>query len=231
MHTCAGAVFVDGRVKSGHDGRKLKHMGKPLVTVRTLMIDVDGVVIRHPDGLRWDHAIEADLGVDPAEFQSAFFADHWTDVVNGRADLHERLAIALPDFAPHLTPEALTDYWFSKDAHLDQGFLDQLAALNGRYALHLATVQEHLRAAYLWNELGLKDRFAEIHYAAAYGCGKPDPAFFDAVAARTGHGPHELLLIDDSPRNVEAARACGWRAGLWDGTRTVADVIAEALGR
>jgi len=198
------------------------------MSVRTLMIDVDGVVIRHPQGLRWDHTIEADLGVDPARLQSAFFAVHWRDVMAGRAGLHERLALALPDFAPHLTPDALTAYWFSKDAHLDQGFLDQLDALNGQYALHLATVQEHLRAAYIWNELGLKDRFADIHYAADYGCGKPDPAFFDAVAQRTGHAPHELLLIDDSPRNVEAARACGWRAGLWDATRTVAEVIAEA---
>ena len=201
------------------------------MTVRTLMIDVDGVVIRHPQGLRWDHTIEADLGVNPARFQSAFFAVHWPDVIIGRAGLHERLALAVPDFAPHLTPEAIIAYWFSKDAHLDQDFLDQLVALNGRYALHLATVQEHLRAAYIWNELGLKDRFEAIHYAADYGCGKPDPAFFEAVAQRTGHAPQELLLIDDSPRNVEAARACGWCAGLWDGTQTVAEVIAEALGR
>ncbi|OYW94202.1 MAG: hypothetical protein B7Z13_05320 [Caulobacterales bacterium 32-67-6] len=201
------------------------------MTVRTLMIDVDGVVIRHPQGLRWDHTIEADLGVNPARFQSAFFAVHWPEVIIGRAGLHERLALAVPDFAPHLTPEAIIAYWFSKDAHLDQDFLDQLVALNGRYALHLATVQEHLRAAYIWNELGLKDRFEAIHYSADYGCGKPDPAFFEAVAQRTGHAPQELLLIDDSPRNVEAARASGWRAGLWDGTQTVAEVIAEALGR
>lgn len=201
------------------------------MTVRTLMIDVDGVVIRHPEGLRWDHDIEADLGIDPAKLQSAFFAVHWPEVIIGQAGLHERLALALADFAPHLTPETLTDYWFSKDAHLDQGFLAQLAALDGRYGLHLATVQEHLRADYLWNELALKDHFAAIHYAADYGCGKPDPAFFEAVAARTGHAPRELLLIDDSPRNVDAARACGWRAGLWDGTQTVAEVIAAAEAR
>jgi putative hydrolase of the HAD superfamily len=230
MHTCANTVFMDGRVKPDHDGQK-SHRRLLAMTVRTLMIDVDGVVIRHPEGLRWDHTIEADLGVDPARLQSAFFAVHWPDVIAGRAGLHERLALALPDFAPHLTPDALTAYWFSKDAHLDQGFLDQLAALDGRYALHLATVQEHLRAAHIWNDLALKDHFAAIHYAADYGCGKPDPAFFEAVAQRTGHAPHELLLIDDSPRNVEAARASGWRAGLWDGTRTVAEVIAEAEGR
>ena len=201
------------------------------MSVRTLMIDVDGVVIRHPQGLRWDHAIQADLGLDPARFQSAFFAVHWPEVIVGRAGLHERLALALPDFAPHLTPEQLTAYWFAQDAHLDLDFLDQIAALKGQYALHLATVQKHLRAAYLWNDLGLKDRFEAIHYATAYGCGKPDPAFFEAVAAGPVHAPHELLLIDDSARNVAAARACGWRAGLWDGTQTVADVIAGAEAR
>ncbi|MEW6018813.1 MAG: HAD-IA family hydrolase [Pseudomonadota bacterium] len=198
------------------------------MSVRTLMVDVDGVLIRHPQGLRWDHAIREDLGVDPARFQNDFFAVHWPDVVNGRADLHERLALALQTIAPHLTPEALTAYWFAKDAHLDEAFLSQLVALEGGYALHLATVQEHYRAAYLWNDLGLKDRFEAIHYAADYGCGKPEPAFFEAVAARTGHAPQELLLIDDSARNVEAARACGWRAGLWDGSRTLVEVIAEA---
>jgi putative hydrolase of the HAD superfamily len=192
------------------------------------MVDVDGVVIRHPQGLRWDHAIREDLGVDPARFQNDFFAVHWPEVVNGRADLLERLALALQTIAPHLTPQALTAYWFAKDAHLDEDFLSQLAALEGRYALHLATVQEHYRAAYLWNDLGLKNRFEAIHYAADYGCGKPEPAFFEAVAARTGHAPQELLLIDDSARNVEAARACGWRAGLWDGSRTLVEVIAEA---
>ncbi len=196
--------------------------------VRTLMIDVDGVVIRHPQGPRWDDSIQADLGLDPARFQSDFFAVHWQDVVNGRADLHERLALALPGFAPHLTPETLTAYWFAKDAHLDEGFLAQLEALSDRYALHLATVQEHRRAAYIWNELGLKDRFDAMHYAADYGCGKPEPAFFEAVAKRTCHAPDELLLIDDSARNVESAKACGWRAGLWDGTRSVAEVVAEA---
>ena len=53
-------------------------------------------------------------------------------------------------------------------------------------------------------------------------------AIIEAVAKRTCHAPDELLLIDDSARNVESAKACGWRAGLWDGTRSVAEVVAEA---
>ncbi|MFD1192694.1 HAD family hydrolase [Phenylobacterium conjunctum] len=190
------------------------------------MVDVDGVVVRHPAGRRWDRDMQADLGLDPGLLQQRFFAAHFQDVVTGRADLHDRLAPVLAEIAPHLTSQALADYWFAQDAHLDLALLDDLARLRASGArLHLATVQEHHRARYLWETLGLKDRFDAIHYAADYGVGKPDPAFFRAVEQRTGLPASDLLLIDDSARNVESARACGWSAVLWDGTQTLSEVL------
>jgi putative hydrolase of the HAD superfamily len=201
------------------------------VTIRALMVDVDGVVVRHPEGHRWDRDILADLGVDPQALQTQFFAPHFDDIVLGRAGLMDRLGPALAQFAPHVPAQALVDYWFAKDAQLDETLLADLAVLRGQgLALHLATVQEHLRADHLWNRLGLKDRFDAIHYAAAYGSKKPDAAFFDAVCARTGLAPGEVVLIDDSPRNVEGARACGWAAVLWDGTRPLSEVLAPVVG-
>lgn len=199
------------------------------MSLKALMVDVDGVVVRHPQGLRWDHDMRADLGLDGDVLQAEFFAPHFTDIVLGRADLHERLAPVLARIAPHLSPETFTDYWFAKDAHLDHALLDDLAALRAEgLALHLATVQEHHRARHLWTRLGLKDRFDAMHYAADYGTKKPEAAFFDAVCARTGFAPRDLLLIDDSPRNVEGARAAGWNAALWDATRPLVAVLAEA---
>jgi len=192
------------------------------------MVDVDGVVVRHPQGLRWDHRMEADLGLAPADLQERFFAPHFKDIVTGRADLHDRLGPVLAEIAPHLTSRELTDYWFAQDAHLDHDLLGDLAALRARgVGMHLATVQEHHRAAYLWERLGLRDRFDAMHYAADYGVGKPDPAFFAAVEARTGLAGRDMLLIDDSARNVEAARDCGWAAALWTGERPLAEVLAE----
>lgn len=199
------------------------------MTIKALMVDVDGVVVRHPDGRRWDHDLQADLGLDRDLLQSEFFAPNFEDIVLGRADLHERLAPVLARIAPHLSAEVFTDYWFSKDAHLDEALLADLAALRAKgLALHLATVQEHRRAAYLWTGLGLKDRFDAMHYAADYGARKPQVAFFDAVCARTGFAPAQVLLIDDSPANIDGARAAGWNAALWDATRPLAEVLAEA---
>ena len=192
------------------------------------MLDVDGVLIKpRPGG--WAVDMEADLGLSRAVLAEHFFAVHWDDVVMGRTGLHERLAPVLALIAPHLTSERLAAYWFEKDAILDLQLLDDLAAIRaGGTALHLATVQEHLRADYIWTTLGFGDHFDAMHYAAALGCGKPDPVFFAKVGERTGLAPAEMLLVDDRLENVEAARAAGWGAVQWDGTERLAAVLARA---
>jgi len=189
------------------------------------MLDVDGVLITpRPGG--WAVDMERDLGLSRAALVEHFFAVHWDDVVMGRAGLHERLAPVLAKIAPHLTSERLATYWFEKDAILDERLLDDLAQVRTRgMALHLATVQEHLRAEYIWTTLGFCERFDAMHYAADLGCGKPDPAFFAKVGERTGLAPGEMLLIDDKLENVEAARCAGWGGLHWTGERRLADLL------
>lgn len=192
------------------------------------MVDVDGVVVTHPHPRGWSATLEADLGLSPDRLHESFFVPHWNDIVLGRASLQERLGPVLAAIAPHLDPRALADYWFHQDAHLDRQLLDELAALRNRgMALHLATVQDHERAAYLWNVLGLRDRFDAIHYSAALGCAKPSPAFFALVEARSGFSGHELFFIDDKAANVKAARTHGWKAAIWNGRERLADLLAD----
>jgi putative hydrolase of the HAD superfamily len=190
------------------------------------MVDVDGVVVHAPDGRRWDADLEADLGIAPADLQEKFFRAGFQEVSLGRRDLFEHLERTLPTFAPHLTPRALVDYWFARDSRLNEALLAELAALRAQgIALHLASVQEHHRARYLWETVGFRDRFDAFHYAADLGCAKPDPAFFEKAQARSGFAAHELMLIDDAPANVAGAKAAGWRAALWDGSSTLAEVL------
>lgn len=42
------------------------------------------------------------------------------------------------------------------------------------------------------------------------GVMKPDPAIFALCCERFGHAPHDFLFVDDSLRNIEAARALGF---------------------
>lgn len=194
-------------------------------TLKALMVDVDGVVV-HANAGDWANTMEADLGFSKRAFQDHFFRPHWNDVVLGRAGLHERLAPVLAEHAPHLTSDQLAAYWFAKDAELDRALLADLATLRATgVQLHLATIQEHERAAYLWTTLGLRDHFDAMHYAADVGWKKTDPEFYAVVEARTGLAGHDLLLLDDTASNVAAARAAGWRGALWDGTASLSRVL------
>lgn len=196
--------------------------------LKALMVDVDGVLVHPRAGGHWSEALETDLGLSRAALERAFFAPHWDDIALGRADLHERLAPVLTEIAPHLTSDALADYWFAADARLDETLLADLADLRaGGLILHLATVQEHHRARYLWETLGLRHRFDAMHYAADLGSAKPDPAFYTAIEARTGFAANELALLDDRPGNVAAAQARGWGGLLWDGGRPIGELLAE----
>jgi HAD superfamily hydrolase (TIGR01509 family) len=52
-----------------------------------------------------------------------------------------------------------------------------------------------------------------MHYAADLGAAKPDPLFYQKVQARLPvASPGDVLFLDDSVKNVEAAKAFGWRS-------------------
>lgn len=155
--------------------------------LKALMLDVDGVLILHPDPGGWSSNLERDLGISKETLQNAFFAKHWHDIVVGRADLHPTLDAALAEIGTGVSSERLVDYWFEHDAHVNHDLLDALVALQSAGPeLHLATVQDHARARYLWHVLGFKRHFTAMHYAADLGVAKPDARFFACIEQRTG---------------------------------------------
>lgn len=196
------------------------------------MVDVDGVLVRGrpEDGQHWSAELAADLGLQPDDLQRAFFAVHWDEIVVGRAQLMDRLPPVLARIAPHLTADRLLAYWFTKDARLDRRLLADLAALRARgLQVHLVTNQEHLRAQHLMQVLGLARHVDGFHYSAELGTRKPEAAFFRTVAARLRLAPADLLLIDDTLENVQAAAALGWRSLHWTGEATLAESWARLV--
>lgn len=192
------------------------------------MVDVDGVLVVHPDARGWSANLERDLGIPAAMLQTAFFMRHWDEVAHGRATLRERLAPVLHDIAPHVTCDALIDYWFSNDAHLNDSLLAELASIRaGGIEVHLATVQDHERAHYLWDRLDFRSRFDGLHYSAGLGCAKPAASFFKGIENRTGFRPGDLFLIDDRIANVESAIRRGWAAALWTGKDSLRSLLPD----
>ena len=196
------------------------------MTIKAIMVDVDGVLIVHPDKRGWSATLERDIGVPASALQTAFFERHWDDVIHGRASLRERLAPVLQDISPRVTCDRLIDYWFTNDAHINNTLLAELASIRaGGVEVHLATVQEHERARYLWTELDFRGKFDGLHYAAELGCAKPEVHFYKSIEARTGFQAQDLYFVDDKIANVEGAIKCGWAAALWTGKEALRSLL------
>lgn len=183
--------------------------------MKVLMVDVDGVLIhgRPADGLPHFTYLERDLGLRPDLLQQEFFQVHRGAIIIGREALEPRLADVLARIAPHLNAATLIDYWFENDSRLDRNLLADLAALRrSGVTLFLATNQEHRRAHYLMQQLGLCAHFDDIIYSAALGHSKPSPDFFRMATERAGVMAAEIAFIDDIAANVETARQFGWNA-------------------
>jgi putative hydrolase of the HAD superfamily len=157
------------------------------------MLDVDGVVVRHPDGRPWTTGLQTELGIDPALLASEFFDVHFDEVLLGHADLIERLDRVLPTLGA-VTANELVAYWFSQDSTLDEQLLADLGAARSQgLQLHLATLQEHRRARFLWEQLGLREHFDAMHYSAALSATKSDPRFYSAVRGTDQSGTGSAL--------------------------------------
>jgi putative hydrolase of the HAD superfamily len=195
-----------------------------------LVLDIDGVVsLAHPGSAApWYATLKEDWGLDYEEVVRGFFRLDFLDVLRGRLDLYVALQ-------PYLESRGLADrleefvaYWFEKDAVIDRAVLAEADAWRTRTGgrCFTASNQEHHRIAYLRDAAGLGPHFDEIIYSAALGVCKPDRVFFTNAQTRMGVlAAQSILFVDDSAANVDAARACGWRAMLYRGPESLARAL------
>ena len=188
------------------------------MAIKALMVDVDGVLVegRPEDGRHWQTSLQEDFGFSSDALHEQFFAPYWENIVLGRAGLMEHLTTSLQKIAPQVSPGEFVDYWFERDSRLVVPLLQELSlARSAGIHVYLATNQEHLRALYLMEKLGLAELVDGILYSADLGSKKPEMEFFAKVEVALGLCGEEMLLIDDSQQNIEAALKSGWRALHW----------------
>lgn len=197
--------------------------------MRTIMLDVDGVLVcgRPGDGAQWWTDLGADLGISRDMLRSAFFAPRWQDIVSGRKPLVPELAEVLAEIAPDVSVDAFIDYWFVNDSRIDSAVLDAVLEIRRRGdRVYLATNQEHMRAAYLMEDMGLREKVDGIFYSASLGYQKPSTEFYSLVTQATSVAPESIVLIDDTVENVRAARTAGWSAVHWQKGMSLAGTLA-----
>jgi 2-haloacid dehalogenase/putative hydrolase of the HAD superfamily len=69
-------------------------------------------------------------------------------------------------------------------------------------------------------------RLSDIVVSGVVGLMKPDPSIFLLAAERAGLPPAQLLFVDDSRRNTDAAAALGFDVHLFDDPATLQPALA-----
>ena len=193
--------------------------------MKNFVFDADGVICI---GEKFGVALEKEYGL-PATRLSAFFADSFPDCVAGRSDLKQQLSNVLPSIGWPSTVDVFLQFWFDRENVLCPDALACVQTLRQQgHRCFLGTNQEAYRAAYLRNTMGLERAFDAIFPSCEVGLAKPAPLYFEEVRRRLDCPRDSLMLIDDSIRNVAAAKSCGWRSLHYRGPADLRKVLAVA---
>lgn len=192
-------------------------MSKPAV----IAWDFDGVLNRSiKDGVfQWSKTFDADLGQSIGDFSQFVFRDRFDRIITGQEDLRDRLAAWADKVGFEGGADRIMAYWFDRDALTDPEMLTlmDLATDQGIRQV-IATNNENRRATYIETTMGFGPRIEHMFASGRMGVKKPDPQFFHQITDRLSVSPENMLLVDDHPPNVAAAKSLGWRTFLFSGT-------------
>lgn len=200
-------------------------------SIKAVAWDFDGVLNRNViDGrFVWHLDLQQDLGISPDSVQTGIFTSSFIDVIAGKVDLLDHVQAWLEASAHSVTASDFLDYWFQKDDLKDPltgDLLDRLTQTGLTQVI--ATNNETRRATYIETNAGFSQRVARVFSSGRIGAAKPDTAFFDHVSTELDLEPQNILLIDDSARNVDTARSLGWHGFHF--TESTRNELAGYLG-
>jgi HAD superfamily hydrolase (TIGR01509 family) len=193
-----------------------------LMHERTLLLDLGGVLADLGDPVT-----AMDLPITPEEFWAA-----WLSSPHVRAFETGRLTTAqfCADMGAELGAtggagfEARFRNW---QLRLFPGVEELVHSLAGRYNIALLSNTNVVH----WNQVASStqvfSQFDRTFLSFETGHFKPAPASFEQVIACYGCDPGDILFIDDSPKNVEAALKLGIDGRVARGLSAVSEIVAD----
>jgi putative hydrolase of the HAD superfamily len=193
------------------------------MTVRHVLLDADGVLQHVPDG--WYSAVEPFLGERTREFVRETWSEDLPMLV-GEGDYLPVLAEGLRRFGVSASAEDVyRAVWCDALEVVEETFALVRALRASGYGVHLGTNQESRRVPFMRTTLGYDDVFDTSWYSCELGLAKPDPRFFAEAARGIGADPSVVVFVDDTPRNVDGARAAGMAGVHWDVSRGHGELV------
>jgi putative hydrolase of the HAD superfamily len=198
--------------------------------IRAVLFDADGVVQQPRAG--WIDQLGKLSGRPAADEQKAFVAEIFASEqpsLSGQANFPETIDKVLRRWGSSSTVHDVISVFFMIDVIQETvSLIREIRALGT--PCYLASNQEANRASYMSVQLGYAGIFDTEFYSCGMGAKKPEAAYFAAVADGLSAPPEALLLFDDKPENVDAARNTGMAAELYHHTHGIA-VLSRLLGR
>lgn len=182
------------------------------MAIRGLVFDFGGVIVN----MRWDVAreIEQEYGFERATLARALYDnEHWREVEVGRGDIEAwRLAAhrSLEELAGKELPP-LHQRWRDSWGPIREN-LELIRALRPPYKVSILSNADRSLVERLKDGMNIHHWFDDVISSADVGMAKPEAAIFRLAAERLGLAVEECLFIDDTERNVVAARETGMAA-------------------
>lgn len=198
------------------------------MTATCVILDIGGVLEITPETgwvQRWEERLELPLGTVHERLHDVWRAGRVGSI--SEREVHEQVAARLGLDVPQV--EAfMADLWAAYLGTPNDELIDYVRRLRGSCRLGILSnsfvgARERETALYRFDEL-----VEQIVYSHEIGIEKPDPRAFEAACASLEVRPESCLFIDDVAANVEAARAAGMQAHLFqDNARTITRIAAH----
>ncbi|MGZ4472865.1 MAG: HAD family hydrolase [Nocardioidaceae bacterium] len=205
--------------------------------VRALVFDVGGVLEVVDDDAwpqTWVHRWRTHVGLTEAAFAEAMAAhEPLGDMATGQATEAEFRALyaAVLGLDDATADRMMREMWDAYCGRLDEPLCAFVATLRPSYITAILSNSADGARREEQARYGFEQLVDLVLYSHEVGVAKPDPAVYALTCERLGVRPEEVLLLDDVPANVEAARELGWHALLHtDTARSVREITALLTG-
>lgn len=202
-----------------------------LFIIRAVIFDFGRVITaQKPTSLF--RAYEKDLGLAPDSINPIMFESRaWQETLIGKRTLDEFWYSIGPELGLK-SIDAIKRFRsrYRADEAINEGVLELIRHLYGRYRLAIASNAPPGLARWL-SDWKIGQLFDYIFCSGDEGMAKPDPAVYKVTLDRLGVKPGEAVFIDDTQKNVEAARRLEMHGIVFTTADALSRDLAKLLGK
>ena len=188
--------------------------------LKCFIFDIDGVLLDHISNNRheWINNADKDLNIPKDTLEKIHKnVSEWKNISLGKSELKDYLDNFVKDEnIRRTTSRQIMHYFVKHDTHIRQYMLNEIVKIKQKgYKICIGTHQAPEKGSRLWSIEKLNTYFD--NYITSYDIGflKSEIGFYSSVEKMLNFKSNELILIDDTQKNIDTAINAGWNAYLY----------------